>query len=446
MPTSFYICSYSKKLIMTKNFVQELQWRGMVHDVMPGAEEHLMEEMRAAYVGIDPTADSLHIGHLVGVMMLKHFQLAGHKPYALVGGATGMIGDPSGKSAERNLLDEKTLRHNEDALKEQLSRFLDFESGEANAAVLVNNYDWMKNFSFLEFIRDVGKHITVNYMMAKDSVKKRLSSDAKEGMSFTEFTYQLVQGYDFLYLYQNHNCSLQMGGSDQWGNITTGTELIRRIGGGKGYALTCPLITKADGTKFGKTEGGNIWLDAERTSPYKFYQYWLNTSDEDAEKYIKIFTFLTKEEIENLVAEHKDAPHMRALQKRLAEEVTVMVHSQEDLDNAIKASNILFGKSTSEDLKQLNEKTFLDVFDGVPQATIAKDELDAGLDMIGALAAKTGFLGSNGEARRELKQNSISVNKEKVKEDYLITASDLINDKFVLLQRGKKNYFVLVVE
>jgi tyrosyl-tRNA synthetase len=446
MPTSFYICSYSKKLIMTKNFVQELQWRGMVHDVMPGAEEHLMEEMRAAYVGIDPTADSLHIGHLVGVMMLKHFQLAGHKPYALVGGATGMIGDPSGKSAERNLLDEKTLRHNEDALKEQLSRFLDFESGEDNAAVLVNNYDWMKNFSFLEFIRDIGKHITVNYMMAKDSVKKRLSSDAKEGMSFTEFTYQLVQGYDFLYLYQNHDCTLQMGGSDQWGNITTGTELIRRIGGGKGFALTCPLITKADGTKFGKTEGGNVWLDAERTSPYKFYQYWLNTSDEDAEKYIKIFTFLTQQEIEGLVAEHKEAPHMRALQKRLAEEVTVMVHSQEDLDNAIKASNILFGKSTSDDLKQLDEKTFLDVFDGVPQATVGKEELEPGLDMIGALAAKTEFLGSNGEARRELKQNSISVNKEKVKEDYLITASDLINDKFVLLQRGKKNYFVLVVE
>ncbi|MBR9855109.1 MAG: tyrosine--tRNA ligase [Algicola sp.] len=431
---------------MTKNFVQELQWRGMVHDVMPGAEEHLMEEMRAAYVGIDPTADSLHIGHLVSVMMLKHFQLAGHKPYALVGGATGMIGDPSGKSAERNLLDEKTLRHNQEAIKSQLSRFLDFESGEPNAAVLVNNYDWMKNFSFLEFIRDVGKHITVNYMMAKDSVKKRLSSDAKEGMSFTEFTYQLVQGYDFLYLYQNHDCSLQMGGSDQWGNITTGTELIRRIGGGKGYALTCPLITKADGTKFGKTEGGNIWLDAERTSPYKFYQYWLNTSDEDAEKYIKIFTFLSKEEIGNLVAEHKEAPHMRALQKKLAEEVTIMVHSQEDLDNAIKASNILFGKSTSEDLKQLNEKTFLDVFDGVPQATIGKGELNPGLDMIGALAAKTDFLGSNGEARRELKQNSISVNKEKVKEDYLITESDLINNKFVLLQRGKKNYFVLIAE
>lgn len=405
-----------------------------------------MESMRAAYVGIDPTADSLHIGHLVGVMMLKHFQLAGHKPFALVGGATGMIGDPSGKSAERNLLDEKTLRHNQEALKAQLSRFLDFESDAPNAAVLVNNYDWMKNFTFLEFIRDVGKHITVNYMMAKDSVKKRLSSDAKEGMSFTEFTYQLVQGYDFLYLFQHHDCTLQMGGSDQWGNITTGTELIRRIGGGKGFALTCPLITKADGTKFGKTEGGNIWLDAERTSPYKFYQYWLNTSDEDAEKYIKIFTFLDREEIENLVATHKEAPHLRALQKRLAEEITVMVHSQADLDNAIKASDILFGKSTSEDLKGLNEKTFLDVFEGVPQAQIARNELSPGLDMIGALAAKTGFLCSNGEARRELKQNAISVNKEKVQEDYLITETDLINNKFVLLQRGKKNYFVLVVE
>jgi len=417
-----------------------------VHDVMPGAEEHLMEEMRAAYVGIDPTADSLHIGHLVSVMMLRHFQLAGHKPFALVGGATGMIGDPSGKSAERNLLDEKTLRHNQEAIKAQLSRFLDFESDEPNAAVLVNNYDWMKNFSFLEFIRDVGKHITVNYMMAKDSVKKRLSADAKEGMSFTEFTYQLVQGYDFLYLYQHHDCTLQMGGSDQWGNITTGTELIRRIGGGKGFALTCPLITKADGTKFGKTEGGNVWLDAERTSPYKFYQYWLNTSDEDAEKYIKIFTFLTQLEIDGLVAAHKEAPHERALQRKLAEEVTTMVHSKEDLENAIKASDILFGKSTSQDLKGLNEKTFLDVFEGVPQAQISRDELEPGLDMIGALAAKTNFLGSNGEARRELKQNSISVNKEKVAEDYLITEADLINNKFVLLQRGKKNYFVLVVD
>ncbi|SEK85420.1 tyrosyl-tRNA synthetase [Maribacter orientalis] len=426
------------------NFVKELQWRGMLHDAMPGTEEHLLEEMQSAYVGIDPTADSLHIGHLVGVMMLRHFQLAGHKPYALIGGATGMIGDPSGKSAERNLLDEKTLRHNENALKEQLSRFLDFTVDGENAAVLVNNYDWMKNFSFLDFIRDVGKHITVNYMMSKDSVKKRLSAEAKEGMSFTEFTYQLVQGYDFLHLYREYNCSLQMGGSDQWGNITTGTELIRRIAGGKGYALTCPLITKADGTKFGKTEGGNIWLDAERTSPYKFYQYWLNTSDEDAEKYIKIFTFLGQQEIEDLTKQHKEAPHLRLLQKRLADEVTVMVHSQDDLDNAVRASEILFGKSTASDLKGLNEKTFLEIFEGVPQAELSKSELADGLDMIGALAAKTNFLGSNGEARRELKQNSISVNKEKVKEDFLITSEDLINDKFVLIQRGKKNYFVLV--
>lgn len=430
---------------MASNFVAELKWRGMIHDVMPETEEHLLEQMRAAYVGIDPTADSLHIGHLVSVMMLRHFQLAGHKPYALIGGATGMIGDPSGKSAERNLLDEKTLRHNQNAIKDQLSRFLDFKSDEENAAVLVNNYDWMKEFSFLEFIRDVGKHITVNYMMAKDSVKKRLTSEAKEGMSFTEFTYQLVQGYDFYHLFKEHNCTLQMGGSDQWGNITTGTEMIRRIGGGKGYALTCPLITKADGTKFGKTEGGNIWLDAERTSPYKFYQYWLNTSDEDAEKFIKIFTFLTKEEIDALIAEHKEAPHMRALQKKLAEEITISVHSKQDLDNAIKASNILFGKSTSEDLKTLDEKTFLDIFEGVPQAEVTKTDIEEGLDMIGALAAKTQFLDSNGAARRELKQNSISVNKEKVKEDYVITSKDLINNKFVLLQRGKKNYFVLVV-
>ena len=431
---------------MASNFVAELKWRGMLHDAMPGTEEHLLSGMQSAYLGIDPTADSLHIGHLVGVMMLRHFQLAGHKPVALVGGATGMIGDPSGKSAERNLLDEPTLRHNQEALKEQLSRFLDFKSDAENAAVLVNNYDWMKDFSFLEFIRDVGKHITVNYMMAKDSVKKRLSSEAKEGMSFTEFTYQMVQGYDFLHLYQNLNCTLQMGGSDQWGNITTGTELIRRIGGGKGYALTCPLITKADGTKFGKTEGGNVWLDANRTSPYKFYQYWLNTSDADAEKYIKIFTFLSQEEIEALVAEHIEAPHQRALQKRLAQEITVAVHSQDDLDNAIAASSILFGKSTSDDLKKLDEKTFLDVFDGVPQAEISKTAIEGeGLDMIGALAAQTGFLGSNGEARRELKQNSISVNREKVKEDYKITAADVINDKFVLLQRGKKNYFVLVI-
>ena len=430
---------------MTSNFVAELQWRGMLHDAMPGTEEHLMAGMQSAYVGIDPTADSLHIGHLVGVMMLRHFQLAGHKPYALIGGATGMIGDPSGKSNERNLLDETTLAHNQARIKAQLSRFLDFNGNKDNGAVLVNNYDWMKGFSFLEFIRDVGKHITVNYMMAKDSVKKRLSGESSDGLSFTEFTYQLVQGYDFLHLYRTHNCTLQMGGSDQWGNITTGTELIRRIDGGKGYALTCPLITKADGTKFGKSEGGNIWLDAERTSPYKFYQYWLNTSDADAEKYIKIFTFLSREEIESLIREHQESPHLRVLQKRLADEITEMVHSREDLDHAVQASDILFGKSTSDDLKKLNEKTFLDVFEGVPQAEITREEIENGLDMIGALAAKTGFLASNGEARRELKQNSISVNKEKVGEDYTITTSDLINNKYVLLQRGKKNYFVLVI-
>ncbi len=417
-----------------------------MHDAMPGTEEHLLTGMQSAYVGIDPTADSLHIGHLVGVMMLKHFQMAGHKPYALIGGATGMIGDPSGKSSERNLLDEKTLRLNQEAIREQLSRFLDFDSTSENSAILVNNYDWMKDFTFLDFIRDVGKHITVNYMMAKDSVKKRLEAEAKEGMSFTEFTYQLVQGYDFLYLYQHHNCTLQMGGSDQWGNITTGTELIRRIGGGKGYALTCPLITKADGSKFGKTEGGNIWLDSHRTSPYKFYQYWINTSDEDAEKYIKIFTFLTREEIEQLVKEHKEAPHLRVLQKRLAEEVTVMVHSREEFENAVRASSILFGNSTSSDLKSLDTNTFLEVFEGVPKAGIKRQELTDGLDMIGALSAKTGFLSSNGEARRELKQNSISVNKEKVGEGYVITEADLIGDSYVLLQRGKKSYFILAVE
>ena len=428
---------------MIKNFIEELQWRGMLHDAMPGTEEYLNEQMRSAYVGFDPTADSLHIGNLVPIMLLAHYQRAGHKPFALVGGATGMIGDPSGKSAERNLLDEKTLRHNQEAIKKQLGRFLDFDSNEANAAVLVNNYDWMKEFSFLGFIRDVGKHITVNYMMAKDSVKNRISSESSEGMSFTEFTYQLVQGYDFLHLYREHECTLQMGGSDQWGNITTGTELIRRIAGGKGYALTCPLITKSDGSKFGKSEGGNVWLDANRTSPYKFYQYWLNTSDEDAEKYIKIFTFLSKEEIEKLIEEHKEAPHMRILQKKLADEVTVIVHSQEDLDNAIKASSILFGKSTSSDLKELDEATFLDVFDGVPQAEVSKNEISDGLDIIGALAEKTGFLKSNGEARRALKENSISVNKEKVNDSFSISEKDLINDQFVLLQRGKKNYFVI---
>ena len=428
---------------MNKNFVEELTWRGMLHDVMPGTEEHLKEGMRGAYVGIDPTADSLHIGHLVSVMMLRHFQLCGHKPFALIGGATGMIGDPSGKSAERNLLDEKTLRHNQQSIKNQLSKFLEFGKEEENAAVMVNNYDWMKNFSFLEFIRDVGKHITVNYMMAKDSVKKRLSSDAAEGMSFTEFTYQLVQGYDFLHLFRENDCTLQMGGSDQWGNITTGTEMIRRVANGKGYALTCPLITKADGTKFGKTEGGNVWLDPKRTSPYKFYQYWLNTSDVDAEKYIKIFTLLSKGEIEKIVEEHKEAPHLRALQKTLAEEITVMVHSQEDYENAVKASEVLFGKSTADDLKSLDEATFLDVFEGVPQAEIAKAEIENGLDMIGALSVKTNFLQSNGEARRALKENSVSVNKEKVKEDYTITANDLINGKYVIINKGKKNTYII---
>ncbi|MBW3518928.1 tyrosine--tRNA ligase [Flavobacterium sp. NKUCC04_CG] len=429
-----------------KNFIEEVTWRGMLHDVMPGTEEHLLEQMRVAYVGIDPTADSLHIGHLVGVMLLKHFQLAGHKPVALIGGATGMVGDPSGKSNERNLLDEETLLHNQNAIKAQLERFLDFNSGTDNAAELVNNYDWMKDFSFLDFIRQIGKHITVNYMMAKDSVKKRLNGESAEGMSFTEFSYQLLQGYDFLHLFQQKKVTLQMGGSDQWGNITTGTEMIRRVASGKAYALTCPLITKADGTKFGKSEGGNIWLDAARTSPYKFYQYWLNTSDADAEKYIKIFTFISKEDILSLTAEHQEAPHLRVLQKRLAAELTTMVHSADDLENAIKASNILFGNSTSGDLKQLDQQTFLDVFDGVGQAEISRSDIDAGLNIIEALAAKSGFTTSNGEARRALQANSISVNKEKVDEEYVISTQDLINDQFVLLQKGKKNYFVLVIK
>lgn len=430
---------------MIKNFVEELTWRGMIHTVMPGAEEHLMEGMRSAYVGFDPTADSLHIGNLVPIMLLAHYQRCGHKPVALVGGATGMIGDPSGKSSERNLLDEKILRHNQEAIKKQLSHFLDFESDAENAALLVNNYDWMKDFSFLEFIRDVGKHITVNYMMAKDSVKNRITSDDSEGMSFTEFTYQMVQGYDFLHLYREKACSIQMGGSDQWGNITTGTELIRRISGGKGYAITCPLITKSDGSKFGKSEGGNVWLDANRTSPYKFYQYWLNSTDVDAEKYIKIFTFLSKNEINSLINQHNEAPHLRVLQKRLAEEITTMVHSAEELQNAIKASEILFGNSTGDDLKKLNEKTFLDVFDGVPLTDVSKLDIDSGLDIIAALAEKGEFLKSNSEARRALKENSISVNKEKVQEGFTITTADLINNKFILLQRGKKNYFILSV-
>jgi tyrosyl-tRNA synthetase len=431
---------------MNNNFVEELTWRGMIHDVMPGTNEHLKEAMRAAYIGFDPTADSLHIGNLVPIMLLAHYQRCGHKPVALVGGATGMIGDPSGKSNERNLLDEPTLRHNQECVREQLSRFLDFSSGADNQASIVNNFDWMKEFSFLDFIRDVGKHITVNYMMSKDSVKNRLSGEGADGMSFTEFTYQLVQGYDFLHLYREKNCTLQMGGSDQWGNITTGTEMIRRISGGKGFALTCPLITKSDGSKFGKSEGGNIWLDSKRTSPYKFYQYWLNTSDEDAEKYIKIFTFLDKDTIENLVQEHREAPHQRLLQKRLAQEVTTTVHSEAEYVNAVKASEVLFGKSTAEDLKNLNEATLLDVFEGVPQATIDRAVVESGLDMIAALSAKTNFLNSNGEAKRALKENSVSVNKEKVKEDYIIRTQDLLNNKYVIINKGKKNTYIIKVE
>ena len=426
------------------NFVEELRWRGLLHDIMPDTEAHLLEHATAGYIGFDPTADSLHIGSLVQILILKHFQNAGHKPIALVGGATGMVGDPSGKSAERNLLDEASLQKNIEGVKAQLGRFLDFNATE-NAAELVNNFDWMKDISLIDFVRDTGKHITVNYMMAKDSVKKRLSSESKVGMSFTEFTYQLFQGYDFYHLYKEMDCKLQMGGSDQWGNITTGTELIRRKAQGKAYAITVPLVTKADGTKFGKTEGGNVWLDAKRTSPYKFYQYWLNASDEDAEKYIKIFTFLDKKAIEALVAEHRETPHLRQLQKKIGEEVTIMTHGQEAFDNAIKASQILFGKSTSEDLKSLDEQTFLDIFEGVPQASVSKEDIDSGLDMIGALAAKTGFLNSNGEARRALKENAISVNKEKVKEDFVISTSDIIANAYVLLQRGKKNYFLLKI-
>ena len=427
-----------------KNFIEELRWRGMIQDIMPETEQHLMEGLRAAYVGIDPTADSLHIGHLVGVMMLRHFQNCGHKPYALVGGATGMIGDPSGKSVERNLLTEEVLAHNIAGIKKQLAKFLDFESTAPNRAELVNNYDWMKNFSFLSFIRDIGKHITVNYMMAKDSVKKRFDpNENTDGMSFTEFSYQLLQGYDFLHLYQEKNLTLQIGGSDQWGNITTGTELIRRIAGGKAYALTCPLITKADGTKFGKSEGGNVWLDPEKTSPYKFFQYWINTSDADAERYIKIFTMLSKEEINSLIAQHTEAPHLRVLQNKLAEELTLLVHGREELEKAKKASQILFGNSTSADLRTLDEKTFLEVFDGVPQAEVSAADIAGGLDMIAILSAKTGFISSNSEARRALKENSISVNKEKVGEDYQIAEKDLVDGKFILLQRGKKNYFIV---
>ena len=428
---------------MKNPFVEELRWRGMLHNIMPETENHLNEKKTTGYIGFDPTADSLHIGSLVQIMILMHFQKAGHRPIALVGGATGMIGDPSGKSAERNLLNEQTLNKNIQGIKSQLSRFLDFDQNSENPALLVNNFDWMKGYSLIDFSRDIGKHITVNYMMSKDSVKKRLGSESQVGMSFTEFTYQLLQGYDFLHLYKNLDCTLQMGGSDQWGNITTGTELVRRKVNGKAYAITCPLITKADGTKFGKTEGGNIWLDKERTSPYKFYQYWLNASDEDAVNYIKIFTFLNREEIDSLIDEHEQAPHLRVLQNKIATEVTLLVHSKEDLDRAKKASQILFGKSTSEELKSLDKATFLDVFEGVPQAEITRLNLESGIDIIAALAGETSFLKSNGEARRALKENSISVNKTKVNDQYVIDNKDLINDRYVLLQRGKKTYFIL---
>lgn len=429
------------------NFVDELEWRGMIHTVMPGTKEQLEKELTSAYVGIDPTADSLHIGHLVGVMMLKHFQRCGHKPIALIGGATGMIGDPSGKSAERNLLDEKTLRHNQDAIKQQLARFLDFDSDAPNAAEIVNNYDWMKSFTFLDFIRDVGKHITVNYMMAKDSVKKRLSSESSVGMSFTEFTYQLVQGYDFLYLYDAKNCKLQMGGSDQWGNITTGTELIRRKVGGEAFALTCPLITKADGGKFGKTESGNVWLDAKYTSPYHFYQFWLNVSDEDAQKYIKIFTFISKEEIESLVATHLEAPHLRLLQKRLAQEVTCMVHSQEAYEMAVEASAVLFGNATSETLKKIDTATLLAIFEGVPQFEIDTNDMSGEVKLMDLLTTQAPVFASKGEMRKMIQNGGLFINKEKITDTEAIATSNLLlNNTFILVQKGKKNYYLLRVK
>ncbi len=429
------------------NFVEELKWRGMIHQMMPGTEEQLQKEMTAAYVGIDPTADSLHIGHLVSVMMLRHFQRAGHKPIALIGGATGMIGDPSMKSQERNLLDEATLRHNQNAIKAQLSRFLDFESDAANAAELVNNYDWMKEFSFLDFIRNVGKTITVNYMMAKDSVKKRISGDSGSGLSFTEFTYQLLQGYDFVHLNEHKNCKLQMGGSDQWGNITTGTEMIRKMNGGEAFALTCPLITKADGGKFGKTESGNIWLDRRYTTPYKFYQFWLNVSDEDAAKYIKIFTALSKEEIEALVEEQTAAPHLRPLQKRLAKEITVMVHSEEDYNMAVEASGILFGNATADALKKLDEETLLSVFEGIPQFEIEKSMLEAGVKAIELFTDHAAIFPSKGEMRKLVQGGGISLNKEKLQNfEEVINSSMLLNNKYLLVQKGKKNYFLVIAK
>ena len=428
---------------MPTNFIEELRWRGMVQDIMPGTEEQLSKEMTTGYVGFDPTADSLHVGNLLPINLLMHMQRAGHRPVALVGGATGMVGDPSGKSAERNLLDEETLAHNINGQTAQLEKFLDFDKSKNNGALLVNNYDWMKKFSFIEFIRDVGKHITVNYMSAKDSVKKRVET----GLSFTEFSYQLLQGHDFVHLYKTLDCKLQMGGSDQWGNITTGTELIRRMTGGNAFAFTCPLLTKADGGKFGKTESGTVWLDPEKTSPYEFYQFWLNTSDEDAKKLIRFYTFLDKETIEKIEAEHNGAPHLRILQNAIADDVTTRVHGEEALKTAQLATKILFSKSTEEDLKQLTNEQFLSIFDGVQQATVSKDLLQGeGLSIVQALASETGFLKSNGEAKRELKGNAISVNKTKVKEDFMITKDQLINDRFVLLGKGKKKNYILVIE
>ncbi len=429
---------------MDKNFVQELQWRGMIQDIMPGTEEKLMEGPQSAYVGIDPTADSLHIGHLVSVMILKHFQRCGHKPYALVGGATGMIGDPSMKSAERNLLDEETLNHNVECIKAQLGRFLDFDSDAPNKAELVNNYDWMKDYSFIGFIRDIGKHITVNYMMAKDSVKKRLSRDSSEGMSFTEFSYQLMQGYDFYWLWKHKGCILQLGGSDQWGNITTGTELIRRMDGGEAFALTCPLIRKADGTKFGKTEKGNIWLDPERTTPYEFYQFWLNVADDDAERYIKIFTMLDRETIEGLIAEHREDPGQRKLQKALAREVTIMCHGEAEYEKALEASRMLFVNATSEALRKLDEKTFLAVFSGVPTFDVKREDLAGGI--LDLLAVKTAIFPSKGEARKMIQGGGVSLNKDKLTDiDYAVSENDIIDGHYILAQKGKKNYFIINV-
>lgn len=424
------------------NFINELKWRGMIHDIMPGTEEQLQKEMTAAYVGIDPTADSLHIGHLVSVMMLKHLQDCGHKPIALLGGATGMIGDPSGRSEERVLLEEDVLRHNQEGIKKQLLKFLDFDTGQKNCTEMVNNYDWMKEYSFLDFLRDVGKHLSINYMMAKDSVQKRLET----GISFTEFSYQLVQAYDFYYLYKNKNCKLQMGGSDQWGNITSGTELIRRKCGGEAFALTCPLITKADGGKFGKTEEGTVWLDPRYTSPYKFYQFWLNVSDADAEKYIKIFTRLSQEEIDHLTAQHREAPHTRVLQKRLGQEVTTMVHSKEDYETAVEAAQILFGQGTAQSLKKLSEDDLMTVFEGVPRFDVSRAELDMGINILDLLAVRTAVFPSKGEARRMINAGGVSMNKERITNtEETVSSKVLLNNKYILIQRGKKNYFLLTV-